>query len=259
MIGYLNNEQTFKGILTMIGRLFDTNTSGVCKIVDYTNSENVEVEFLVTGYVASCTIDNLRRGKVKDYLTPSVYGVGVLGESFDKSSCDRELYTLWRNMLKRCYSEGQHVEQPTYKDCVVSDNFKNFQYFSKWCNNQIGFKQNGYQLDKDILVKGNKVYSEDTCVFVPKELNLLLVSRQLHRGASPVGVNYHKRRKQYRARCNKGGINIHLGWFSDENSAFQTYKQVKEAHIKEVANQWKGKVDQRVYTALMNYQVEITD
>ena len=242
-----------------VGDVFKTNTTGDCKVVSYLNSDNVTVEFINTGFITNVKGDNLIRGKVKDYLHPSVYGVGILGQRFNKFTCDREVYTIWRNMLKRCYSTIQHKSQPTYTDCSVSESFKNFEVFEKWCKVQTGFKQQGFQLDKDILIKGNNVYSEDTCCFVPKEVNLLLVNRQLHRGETPVGVNYHKKRKQYRARCNKDGVNVHLGWFSSPEQAFQAYKKAKETYIKEVANKWKDQIDPRVYEALMKYEVEITD
>ena len=51
----------------------------------------------------------------------------------------------------------------------------------------------------------------------------------------------------------------HVGYFNTEIEAFEAYKQAKENHLKEVAEKWKGKIDDRAYNALMEYQVEITD
>ena len=122
-----------------------------------------------------------------------------------------------------------------------------------------GFDKSGFQLDKDILVKGNKLYSPDTCLFVPKEINTLLTHRRKDKGLYPVGVSYKPRINRYRAQISKFKKVIHLGCFITPEEAFQAYKTAKEAYIKEVAEIYKDQIDPRVYEALMNYQVEITD
>lgn len=239
----------------MIGKTFKTNNSGKCVVVDYINYENVTIEFIDTGYKTKTRMDNLIRGKVKDYLYPSVYNQGILGVDFCNDEVKTKQFMLWKNMLKRCYSEVSLKESPTYHNCKVSDNFVEYPYFKEWCNKQIGFDQKGWELDKDILIKGNKIYSEETCCFVPKEINLAFVKKEKSRGDYLIGVDFHKARKQYRARCGTK----HLGWFSTELEAFNVYKHTKEAYIKELANKWKDQIDPRIYEALMNYQVEITD
>ena len=239
----------------MEGKVFNTNNSGTCVVMDYQNYDNVLVRFIETGYTTLTSKDNLVRGKVKDYLSPSIYGQGVIGENFKLDESKSQCFQLWKNMLKRCYSKASIQDSPTYKECYVSDNFKYFTYFKDWCSNQIGFNVEGFELDKDILIKGNKLYSEDTCCFVPKEINLLLVKHDKGRGSFALGVDYHKTRKQFRARCG----NKHLGWFSTEQDAFQAYKEAKEDYIKSLANKWKDQIDPRVYDALLRYEVEITD
>ena len=239
----------------MEGLVFNTNNSGVCVVVNYTNYDDVTVKFVETGYETKTRMDNLKLGKVKDYLHPSIYGKGVLGEGFKQSESQSYSFQLWKNMLKRCYSEASFKKSPSYEQCLTSETFNDYQQFKTWCNSQLGFGNTGWELDKDILVKGNKVYSEDTCCFVPKEINLLLVKHDKGRGDYLLGVDYHKNRKQFRARCS----DKHLGWFNTELEAFRAYKQAKEAYIKEVANKRKDQIDPRVYEALMNYEVEITD
>ena len=200
-------------------------------------------------------MDNLKLGKVKDYLHPSIYGKGILGEGFKQSDSQSYSFQLWKNMLKRCYSEVSFKKSPSYEQCLTSETFNHYQQFKTWCNQQLGFGNTGWELDKDILVKGNKVYSEDTCCFVPKEINLLLVKHDKGRGNYSLGVDYHKSRKQFRARCS----DKHLGWFNTEIEAFNAYKTAKEDYIKSLANKWKDQIDPRVYEALMKYEVEITD
>ena len=239
----------------MEGLVFNTNSSGNCVVVNYTNYDDVTVKFVETGYETKTRMDNLKLGKVKDYLHPSIYGKGILGEGFKQSDSQSYSFQLWKNMLKRCYSEVSFKKSPSYEQCLTSETFNHYQQFKTWCNSQLGFDQEGWELDKDILVKGNKIYSEDTCCFVPKEINLLLVKHDKGRGDYLLGVDYHKKRKQFRARCS----DKHLGWFNTEIEAFYVYKEAKEAYIKEVANKWKDQIDPRVYEALMKYEVEITD
>ena len=245
-----------------VGKVCKSNLSGDFKILKYNDKTNVEVQFLKTGYETTVQLTNIRNGNVKDPYSASVCGVGVLGTKYPSkiNGVLTKEYELWNNMLKRCYSDDFKKKHPTYIDCEVSDKFKSYVYFYEWCHKQIGFNNEGWQLDKDLLVKGNKVYSESTCVFIPSEINLLLIKSDKKRGEHLIGVNWNKTNKAFKARVskNKGGQK-HLGYFNTELEAFNAYKQAKESFVKEQANKWKSKIDERAYEALMNYTVEITD
>ena len=191
-----------------------------------------------------------------------VYGVGVFGEG-NKARVNgiitRE-YTLWTNMLSRCYGEKTQRNQPKYIGCAVSEEFHNFSMFKEWCYKQVGFNNTGWSLDKDILVKGNKVYSAETCVFVPREINNIILNNKTRRGAHPVGVKYYRRTGKFVSSCSIGiGRKKHLGYYNTPEEAFNAYKQAKEKYIKEQAEKWKDKIDQRAYEALYNYTVDIDD
>jgi hypothetical protein len=118
-------------------------------------------------------------------------------------------------------------------------------------------------LDKDILFKGNKIYSPETCCFVPNEINVLLCKNDSKRGKMPIGVYERKMVNGYKyvAYVNNTKKHFHLGTFDTPKEAFQAYKSAKEAYIKEMATQYykDGKITERVYDALMKYEVEITD
>ena len=166
-------------------------------------------------------------------------------------------YQIWTDVLRRCYSEFELNRHPTYRGCEASDGFKRFSGFLSWVRDQIGFCESGWQLDKDILFKNNKIYSEDTCCFVPPEINGLFVKNNRNRGLLPIGVK--KEPKGYSSTCNVNKKHHYLGMFDTVDEAFNSYKEAKEYYIKEVANKWRSYIDNRVYEALMAYQVEITD
>ena len=245
-----------------VGVVCKSLNSGDFKIVKYNDSYNVEIQFLKTGYEMVAQLGHIKNGKVKDPYTPSVYGVGVLGTKYQTKINDVQTkeYVLWKDMLRRCYSAYLKKRYPTYKDCEVSDKFKSYEYFYEWCHKQIGFGVDGFELDKDLLVKGNKVYSESTCVFIPKEINSLLIKRESLRGEHLIGVYWSKTNKAFVAQVGKNkGKREHLGYFKTEVEAFNVYKKAKEAFVKEVAEKWKSQIDERAYLALINYEVHIDD
>lgn len=168
-------------------------------------------------------------------------------------------HSLWRSMLSRCYSEINLKRKPAYRGCSVSENFKNYTYFYEWCNKQVGFGSNGWNLDKDLLVKGNKVYSEDACVFVPMEINNVIVKADSLRGEFPIGVAFDKSRNKFQARMWVNNKPKFLGRYETVEEAFQVYKFHKENHIKSIAEAWKSVIDYRAYEALINYEVDIND
>jgi len=193
-------------------------------------------------------------------LVPSLkYGVGTNDYTYPtrRQGKDSKEYRLWNGMLARCYSKVALARGPSYLNCRVSENFKDYTYFYQWCQNQIGFDTPNYQLDKDLICKGNRVYSEDTCVFLPQVLNNLLIKRSGDRGNLPIGVCANC--GGFQTKVNIRGASKHLGTFPTPDLAFQAYKTAKEAHIKDMADLYKANIDPRAYAALMAYQVEITD
>ena len=245
-----------------VGKVCKSKSSGDFKILKYNDAYNVDVQFLKTGYETVAMLGNIKSGNVKDRHLPSVFGVGVIGNKYPSrvNGVHTKEYTLWCSMLQRCYSEAFKKKYLTYDVCEASENFKYYEYFYEWCQNQIGFGIDGFQLDKDLLVKGNKVYNEDTCVFIPSEINLVLIKSDNIRGKHPIGVHWSNSNKAFVAKVKKNkGRQEYLGSFSTEIEAFNAYKQAKEAFVKEQANKWKSQIDDRAYNALMNYTVEITD
>lgn len=242
------------------GNLFMSDKGGYVKVLCWNNSLDIDIVFIDTGYRTKVRKGNLQQGTMKDRSLPTLYGIGVVGEIVENPNPQREYaYRIWTKMLERCYCEATQHKNPTYIGCQVSDCFKNFQHFYSWCSNQTGFYVEGFALDKDILVKGNKVYSEDTCCFVPKEINNLLLTSKRNRGNCVLGVYKINKSEKYRAEVRRNGRGCSLGCFNTEIEAFQAYKEAKEAHIKEIANKWKDQIDNRVYKVLISHEVHIDD
>lgn len=168
-------------------------------------------------------------------------------------------YRYWFTMLRRCYEKKYQDKYPTYKECSVCEEWHTFSNFKKWFDNPENGYQEGYQLDKDILVKGNKIYSPKTCCFVPNRLNTLILLRKRSRGNYPIGVS--RVENSYIAQINTPTHKVHLGYFNTPEKAFAVYKAAKEAYIKEIATEYfsRGEITQKAYNALVSYTFDITD
>ena len=254
-----------------VGKVCKSKSSGDFKILKCNGAKDVEIQFLKTGYETTVQLGNIRNGKVKDPYSASVYDVGISGTKYpiSEGGVKTKEYTLWQTMLQRCYSDANVCDNfkkkyPTYEGCKVSENFKSYEYFYEWCHEQVGFGNDGdgnpFHLDKDLLVKGNKIYSESTCVFIPQEVNTLLTKSTASRGEHLIGVHWCNTNKVFVAMVSKNkGKREHLGYFKTELEAFKAYKTAKENFIKEQANKFKSQIDERAYLALINYEVHIDD
>ena len=192
-----------------------------------------------------------------DTIKRTVFGVGYSSEGPYKKTVNRKTtkaYANWQNMLKRCYCPKEHSRKPTYLNCTAVDEWHDYQAFAKWHeDNYI----EGYQLDKDIVNPGNKIYGPNTCYYVPSQINNVLSDSKAIRGDLPQGVSLYKSTGRYVVHIKERGKLKHLGYFESIEEAAQVYKEAKEAYVKEIANQWKGKIHVDVYNALMNWLLVI--
>lgn len=170
-----------------------------------------------------------------------IYGVGVVG--MKKIHTRRNgivtvdpIYKSWSRMLERGYSERYKV-RPTYKDVTVCEEWHFFPTFREWALDN-GF-DTSLELDKDMLDKGNKIYSPDTCAYIPKWLNQSLSSQQAKRGAWPRGVSYRPRKdpthkelsKPYLVYIKVDSKNDYAGSFSDPFEAHAHWQLLKAEQI----------------------------
>lgn len=209
------------------GTIHKTRSFGDLEIVEYIGSLSVKVKFISTGYETTKQAGLIRKGGVKDLLSPHVFGVGFMGVGDYKASSKGKhsaACSTWENMMKRCYNEKHQADYPTYRGCTVHPSWNNFQNFAKWYEkNHI----DGYHLDKDLLVVGNKVYSPRACVFIPNWLNSFTTNSGASRGEYPIGVFLDKRYGNFKAQCSNNGKTKSLGYFSTSEEAHLAWRKYK--------------------------------
>lgn len=173
---------------------------------------------------------------------------------------------MWHSLIKRCYDPKTREKQPTYQSVSICNEWLLFENFCDWLRSQPNFDKwydgKRWALDKDILVKRNKVYSPDTCCLVPQNVNCLFLKREAQRGQYPIGVRY--REDGFMAVCRNPFLDKaeELGLFSTpENAFYSGYKPYKENIIKQVAEIEfnNSNITKECYEAMMSYEVEIDD
>ena len=174
-------------------------------------------------------------------------------------------YKQYLAMIERCKTNGQtQTTYESYINVTLSEDFNTFEKWLEWAKEQIGFgntADNGkrWPLDKDILLKGNKLYSPDYCVFIPNEINNFVTNRKTDRGEYPIGVHYSTKDKKYVASCSMNSKKYYIGGYNSIEESFMAYKQFKEQAAKQLAIQYTNLVDIRVIEALNNFTVDIND
>lgn len=253
-----------------IGEKGINNFGSEMVIVEYRKAIDIDIYFPQYDWTAKNRVyDSFKKGTISCPYEKRVYGEGYIGEgdyTVWKNGKHTKVYKTWCHMLERCYSKKYHEKEPTYKDCEVVKDLLNFQNFGEWYeNNYYKIEGETMHLDKDILYKGNKIYSPETCIFVPHNINKLFIKNDKCRGNLPIGVTYYKQTGKFVAQCSvydnekKIKRTKRLGYYNTPEEAFEVYKQFKEKNIKEVADYYKDKIPTKLYQAMYNYQVEITD
>ena len=205
------------------GIIHKTNGFGDLTIIDYEDAKNVTVQFIKTKFITVSQSSHIRRGRVKDVTMPTVHGVGYIGigkHKAGKSCRHTKSYKAWIGMLERCYSVKLHKKRPTYIGCTVCDEWHNFQVFAKWFDENHVY---GLHLDKDVKIKGNKVYSPEACMFVSQSENTIEAKAKRYKFLNPNGeiVDIYNLSKFSRennlnsksmSRVHLGSRNHHKGW-----------------------------------------------
>jgi hypothetical protein len=234
-------------------------------IINYNTNVDVTVKFKDHGNTKHTSYISFKNGTVRSPYDRTLYKIGYLGEGeYDTSVNNKptKVYKTWEGMLRRGYDEKFKLKSPTYKDAIVCNKWHCFQTFADWYfNNYYEIEGERMHLDKDILIKGNKIYNPDACIFVPARINALFVKNNRNRGDLPIGVHYSKKDGKFISRCS-GGLKMkteHIGIYNTPEEAFLAYKINKELVIKDTANEYKDRIPNKLYDAMVNYKVEMFD
>lgn len=253
---------TKKGdIINRIGEVYYNFYGREFTIIDMENNKNVIIEF-DDGRIVKTRYSEIKTGNIKHPYDKRVYGVGYHGEGNYKVSINQihtSQYNLWYDMLKRCYCNDYIEKHPSYSGVTVCEEWHNFQNFAKWVDENYYEVEGNYrmELDKDILIKGNKIYSPYTCIFIPKILNTLFIYNKTKSGKYPLGVRRCGNNFYAVVSKNKHGeiIREESAKFKTPEEAFIAYKDIKERYIKEMADEYNGRIPQILYDAMYNYKV----
>lgn len=250
-------KQINKGVIITIDHIGEercNNFGTSMKIIDYNSNDDITVEFQDEyHFIKKAIYANFIRGCVKNPYDKTLYGIGYIGHGKYKPSINKQntpAYNQWVSMLERCYCEKRRYRTMSYVDCNVCSEWHNFQNFAEW------FYENRYecgerlQVDKDILVSGNRTYSPQTCILVPQTLNTMFINRPNNRGL-PNGM--YKIKDGFSVKYN----HENLGVYKTIAEAYSVYSQKKKQEIIKVANTYKNIISPKVYQAILNCEFKI--
>lgn len=239
-----------------VGTIHETKQGYKIKIVKDLSSRK-KVKFLDDyGYMVEVPTSSVARGTIKNPYHPSVLGKGFLGVGVYNTK-DEE-YIIWKGVINRVYNEEYHAKHNTYKKVKLCKDWHNYQTFAKDINEKYGFKMKDesgkpYHIDKDILSKNKKIYSKETCLFIPPKINTFLNQNKKKEGGLPTGVKYRHQDQRYEARMSIDGELVYLGSCMTIELARDMYVKARNKRARELAKAYNGKVDKRVIDFLNNY------
>jgi hypothetical protein len=190
----------------IVGKTFSNNAGQKYEVlrlekIKPNKTKVYRIRFTDTGYERDIEPVEIKRGKIKDKLSKSVFGVGILGDV--KMVNFKREYMVWNGMLERCYDMNSRAYK-SYggRGVTVDEKWHTFTNFLQDITNIEGYEKDLFEkgelhLDKDIkqsdIAPENKVYSFDTCKFVSFEEN------NKHR-------NYDRRKKTFFALSPNGVV-----------------------------------------------------
>lgn len=236
-----------------IGDVFNITSGGTITILEIVNYSSIKVRHNDDyGYVTVTRLSHIKSGNVFNPYNPSVRNRGYIGVGKYQSNINgknTKEYDAWSHMFTRCYSEIYHSKYPTYIDCEVDEVWWNFQVFAEWyCNT--GYYNTDYQLDKDLIVYGNKVYSPEACCVIPIDINIAIQDKKSNR-TLPTGV--YKRGNKYIVQVNSTLFKAYIGSFNTIEEASSQYVKCKQNHILYLASTWRDKISPLAHASLVKY------
>jgi hypothetical protein len=238
-----------------IGTIKKNNYGTDMKVIDVISYDRVIIQFQDEYKIEKEIFwENFKRGTVANPYDRTIFGIGYLGVGKYETKHDgnkvNKAYSNWNDMFVRCYSEEKKDKFPAYYGiCSVCDEWHNYQNFAKW------YEENFYpvegtrvHIDKDILVKGNKVYSPETCCYVPQRINMVFMKKsRITDSDLPTGIR--RTLTGYSAEYNTK----YLGNYENLEDAILQYDKAKRTHIRDLAEEYKSILPIKTYDALLKW------
>lgn len=241
----------------LVGQVRNTNEGGSFTVIEFHSATNVIIRHNDEhGHIAKVSSDQVRNGNIRNPFYPTLYGVAYMGVGKHKAKIkgkNVQHYSVWTGAVCRCYCPVRLAKRPSYNGCTLSKEFLCYQNFAEWYTTHESYSL-GYELDKDLLVKGNKIYSAETCTMLPRELNLAIKDKVCKNSDLPIGVLRNKN-GGYTAGLKIRLKDNHLRTFKTSEEASAAYVVAKEAYVKELALEYKDQIEPRAFEALMNWTV----
>jgi hypothetical protein len=240
-----------------IGQVYKTNEGGSVTVINYIHAEKVLVQhnddYKHEQFVQSSC---LRAGVLKNPYRPSVKGVGFIGSGkFPRSIMSKPTkpYALWASMINRCYCEKRNSSKKSLSGISVDKEWHNFQNFALWLDLQENGMNPDFDLDKDLRVPGNKIYSKYSCSMVPREINKMVKSMSGYERDLPQGVKI--KGTHFESYIGMNGSQFYLGRYQTAEDASKAYKDKKQEYFVEMAEKHKNVIHADVYTNLTTRRI----
>ena len=160
-------------------------------------------------------------------------------------------YNSWKNMMNRCYNEKLGINHRSR----VCDEWKVFENFKNWHD---AHYYEGAELDKDWNGYHRHYCSPETCVFMPRKLNLYLKDKCVSKR------DYSFKNGKYVAQCYICGRQLYLGRYSDLQDCIEAVITTRRSYALGIADGLRidsehlGKtlISEEAYNAVLRHKWE---
>lgn len=238
--------------INRVGEIGHTRYGTPMKIIEYNSAGDIIVEFQDDHRVKKhCSYGKFVLGSAKNPYDKSIYGEGYLGEYAPTKINNKEIkaYRIWADIIRRCYSNEIKSTHVAYKECTVSEDWKNYSNFYKWYTDNYYLCISDVEVDKDILIGNNKIYSEQTCLLVPGEIN------KFCQKSKNIGCYLSPNRKKWCVKLHHSGKHIHLGRFDNILDAQSVFIDFKNEVFQSLVEKYYSELPSDIYSKLKNSKI----
>lgn len=247
-----------------VGNIYPTTKGGDVIVLEYVRDKHIVVEFMDEyKYQTITETSALTKGLIHNPYARTFYGLGYMGVgrfSTNPQADTFRAYKAWSGMFGRCYSESHKSRHPSTTLSNCCPEWYNCQVFCEWYTSQIGWNEPKWQLDKDLLGNGQMTYSSETCVIIPPIINssIRFLNQGIRNKAGLAhGVCYLQGSNKYITDCKEYGqqSKAKTMYFNTEEEAFFWFKEKKENYLKDMALDYRGRIEERAFNKLMSLEI----